>query len=84
MVCRVFQPDPQKRISLAALRRHPWLTGSAPQLQPSASPAPSSIAIGSVCDIGLKSIQDLAVPFRPCSTLYLPDTSSHEMCWAAP
>ena len=34
VVCRVFQPDPQKRIGLAALRRHPWLTGSAPQLQP--------------------------------------------------
>ncbi len=38
VVCRVFQPDPQKRISLAALRRHPWLTGSAPQLQPGAPP----------------------------------------------
>ena len=36
VVCRVFQPDPQKRISLAALRRHPWLTGSAPQLRPAA------------------------------------------------
>ena len=44
VVCRVFQPDPQKRISLAALRRHPWLTGSAPQLQPGAPPPPRTLS----------------------------------------
>ena len=39
VVCRVFQADPRKRIGLAALRRHPWLTGSAPQLRPGAPPS---------------------------------------------
>jgi len=29
VLCRVFRPDPKKRIGLAQLRRHPWLTGSA-------------------------------------------------------
>ena len=26
VLCRVFQPDPTKRIALAELRKHPWLT----------------------------------------------------------
>ena len=29
VLCRVFRPDPKKRIGLAQLRRHPWLTRSA-------------------------------------------------------
>lgn len=34
VLARVFRPDPVQRISLAALRRHPWLSGSAPELRP--------------------------------------------------
>ena len=26
VLCRVFRPDPKKRIALAELRKHPWLT----------------------------------------------------------
>ncbi|CAK0773365.1 hypothetical protein CVIRNUC_004058 [Coccomyxa viridis] len=53
VVCRVFQPDPQKRISLAALRRHPWLTGSAPQLQPGPSLPGSGLPQQSEDDISM-------------------------------
>ena len=55
VLCRVFRADPQNRIALAALRKHPWLTDGisaelaqgmplhvlAPGLQKVLSPRPS-------------------------------------------
>jgi hypothetical protein len=49
VLCNVFRPDPVKRISLAQLRRHPWLTGIASELHPGAlMPLASSLHLGRV------------------------------------
>ena len=49
LLARIFRPDPKQRISLAAMRRHPWPQHNAPSVlhaapEPAAAGADSSVA----------------------------------------